>query len=153
MIVLICGSRDWPITLYNEIKGCIEALPDDTTVIAGAARSVDRIAAEYAVYWGLEVKTFPADWRTHGKAAGPIRNRLMLDQEPSLVIAFQRDGSRGTQDTIDEARRRGIPVEVHKATSALPLSQSSVSACREPVVLEGAVSDIQANTDPSERNP
>jgi hypothetical protein len=37
----------------------------------------------------------------------------MLDLAPGLVIAFHADGSRGTQDTIDEARRRGIPVEVH----------------------------------------
>jgi hypothetical protein len=37
----------------------------------------------------------------------------MLDTKPDLVLAFQRDGSRGTQHTIDEARKRGIPVEVH----------------------------------------
>jgi hypothetical protein len=36
----------------------------------------------------------------------------MLDDEPDRVLAFQRNGSRGTQHTIDEARRRGIPVEV-----------------------------------------
>jgi hypothetical protein len=39
----------------------------------------------------------------------------MLDTGPDLVLAFQRNGSRGTQHTIDEARARGIPVEVFTA--------------------------------------
>lgn len=36
----------------------------------------------------------------------------MLGLEPDLVIAFST-GSRGTQFTIDQARKRGIPVEIH----------------------------------------
>jgi hypothetical protein len=60
----------------------------------------------------LEERAFPADWRGKGRRAGILRNLAMLDDEPDRVLAFQRNGSRGTQHTIDEARRRGIPVEV-----------------------------------------
>ena len=37
----------------------------------------------------------------------------MLDQKPDLVLAFHDDlgKSRGTADTVGEAKRRGIPVE------------------------------------------
>lgn len=42
------------------------------------------------------------------------RNLAMLDEKPDLVIAFQINGSAGTQHTIDQARKRGIPVEVHR---------------------------------------
>jgi hypothetical protein len=37
----------------------------------------------------------------------------MLNTSPNLVIAFQRNRSRGTQHAITEARRRGIKVEVY----------------------------------------
>lgn len=114
MKVLVCGSRDW--TDGSAILNRLSDLPGECEriiVIHGDAPGADRLARDSALYWGLEVRPFPADWAKHGKAAGPIRNRQMLDEEPDLVIAFQRNGSRGTQDTIDKARRRGIPVEVH----------------------------------------
>jgi hypothetical protein len=60
------------------------------------------------------VRAFPADWNRFGPAAGPIRNRLMLDENPDLVIAFHSDlsNSRGTADTVTEARSRKITAEV-----------------------------------------
>jgi hypothetical protein len=46
-----------------------------------------------------------------GAAAGPVRNRQMLDIYPeATVIAFP--GGRGTKDMVDEARRRGRHVVV-----------------------------------------
>lgn len=54
---------------------------------------------------------FPANWKL-GRRAGPIRNQLMLDQNPDKVIAFHDGRSRGTLHTITEARRRGISVEI-----------------------------------------
>lgn len=111
MKVLVCGSRDW--TDREAIWHRISRLRAGSTVIHGNARGADRIAAGAAWMRGCEVKSFPADWLRHGKRAGILRNLAMLDQGPDLVIAFQRNGSRGTQHTINEARRRGIPVEVH----------------------------------------
>lgn len=78
----------------------------------GTARGADRLAAGYADSLGLEVEHYPADWKRHGKRAGILRNLEMLDAEPSLVIAFWNGRSCGTKHTIDEARRRGIPVEI-----------------------------------------
>jgi len=39
----------------------------------------------------------------------------MLDEKPDLVIAFHPNlaESKGTKDCVNEAKRRGIPVEVH----------------------------------------
>lgn len=51
----------------------------------------------------------------HGRSAGYRRNVQMLDRLAEVphryVIAFS-NGSRGTQHTIDHARRRDIPVRV-----------------------------------------
>lgn len=127
MKVLVCGSRDWAD--YEAIDRRLSGLPaehEEITIIHGAAsrmvkgptgapveESADMLADRAARYWRFEVQRFPADWKKHGKRAGVLRNLRMLDQRPDLVIAFQRNDSRGTQHTIDVARKRGITVEVH----------------------------------------
>jgi len=109
MKVLVCGSRHWLESqpIYDRLK---ELKPD--LVIHGDARGADRIAARVAEELGIRTQAFPADWSL-GKRAGPKRNLEMLDQNPDLVLAFQLDNSRGTQHTIDNAKKREIPVEIH----------------------------------------
>ena len=63
----------------------------------------------------MEVLSFPAKWRQHGRAAGPIRNQQMLDEGlPTHVYAFHDhlDKSRGTRDMIDRAQACNIPITV-----------------------------------------
>jgi hypothetical protein len=114
--VLVCGSRDWPpLSGTGTIRERIEQLPEGALVIAGGAKGADTMAAGWAVRRGLfvaEVCCARDHWELFGKRAGHRRNAAMLDLAPDFVIAFQRNGSSGTQNTIDEARRRGIPVEV-----------------------------------------
>jgi hypothetical protein len=116
-VVLVCGSRDWTDT--GIIRECLESIAiqhdNNVRVIHGDARGADHGADVVARLLSLSVERFPADWRTHGKRAGVLRNVAMLDCGPDAVLAFQRNGSRGTQHTIDEARRRGIPVEVYES--------------------------------------
>ena len=41
----------------------------------------------------VKTKTFSADWDRHGKAAGVIRNQVMLDKgQPDLVVALAPGG-------------------------------------------------------------
>jgi hypothetical protein len=110
MKVLVCGSRDYLTT--TNIGRRIDELPAGSVILHGAARGADSIAAIYAACLGYRVISFPADWKTNGRKAGVIRNLQMLDERPDLVIAFWDGSSRGTKHTIDEARKRGIPVEV-----------------------------------------
>ena len=60
----------------------------------------------------MDVKEYPVsdmEWKGYGKAAGPIRNRRMLDDfQPDLVLAFP--GNKGTNDCIAAARQRDIEV-------------------------------------------
>jgi hypothetical protein len=111
--VLICGSRDW----HDErvIGSAVAALPLGSTVIHGAAPGADTIAARAASRVGtLNVEAYPANWAQYGRAAGPIRNKLMLELgRPDLVIAFRLDGpSKGTDNMIQQARKAGVPVTV-----------------------------------------
>jgi hypothetical protein len=111
--VLVCGSRDWTdeATIADELAEFAHE-PERVEVIHGAARGADMMAARVASVYGYDVRGFPADWDRYGKRAGFLRNIEMLDAQPDLVLAFQRNRSRGTQHTIDEARKRGIPVAV-----------------------------------------
>lgn len=107
MLILACGSRH-----YSDAKRIARVLAEykdaEPTVIHGAAKGTDTQAGEAALDLGYPVEEYPADWQRHGKAAGPIRNRQMLDRRPNLVIAF--GNGRGTTDTVEEARTRGIAV-------------------------------------------
>lgn len=80
-----------------------------TTIIHGEASGADSLAGAWAAEHGIPCLPFPADWKTHGKAAGPIRNQSMIDNAaPDVVIAFP--GGHGTRDMKRRARKAGIPV-------------------------------------------
>lgn len=116
MKVLVCGSRSW--IAAQPIRDRVAGLEPGTIVVTGCADGADHHAAQAAVdygMWSVYVPVTGQHWQRYGRSAGHKRNHAMLDLAPDLVIAFQVNGSNGTQGTIDEARRRGIPVEVHTA--------------------------------------
>ena len=110
MKVLVTGSRNW--TDFGAIKARLAELPADTVIIEGGASGADALARTAARKLRLYAITAYADWNLHGKAAGPKRNRIMLDLQPDLVLGFRINQSPGATDCIEEAKRRGIPVEV-----------------------------------------
>jgi hypothetical protein len=110
MRVLVCGSRSF--TDRTTAWQVLFPLDRGTEIIHGGARGADQVAGEAAALLKLHTTVVPADWDTHGKRAGYLRNIQMLDMDPGLVIAFWDGQSKGTQHTINEARKRGIPVLV-----------------------------------------
>lgn len=80
-----------------------------TEVVSGCASGIDRVGEFWALDNQIPLKKFPADWATHGKAAGPIRNEQMARYADALICVW--DGtSRGSQNMIKTAREVGIPV-------------------------------------------
>lgn len=109
--LLVSGDRWWDD--YGAIEDALSFMPDRAvTLIHGCAQGADTLAHAVAQRRGWIIDQYPADWDKHGKAAGPIRNRLMLDQCPDLVVAFHHDivSSKGTKDCVTEAKKRGTPV-------------------------------------------
>lgn len=116
MRILVCGGRDF--TDYNKLcfeMDCLSTVWDfdgnqPITIISGEARGTDTLAKRYAEECGWNYEGYPADWKLHGKRAGPIRNHQMLDEgKPDLVIAFP--GGIGTQNMIEQAEKAGVKVE------------------------------------------
>lgn len=130
MVVLVCGDRRW--TDKETIRQRLKKLPVDTIIIHGnngyedekgkVYKGADKLAAEEARKLGMtDIRAFPAQWDMYGKAAGPIGNRLMLEQNPTLVLAFHSDlsQSKGTFNLIDQARKKG-GVRIEIIAEALP---------------------------------
>lgn len=115
MKVLVCGGRDYADRAY--LWSVLDGMgpPEVSAIISGMAPGADSLAAEWAVRFGFPLHTFPADWRAHGRAAGPIRNQRMLDEgKPDIVVASP--GGHGTADMVRRAKAAGVPVrEINQA--------------------------------------
>ena len=112
--VIIEGCRDFDD--YELLKEkCDYFLQDekkeDVVIISGHASGADALGERYAQERGFQLETFPADWKAHGRAAGPIRNARMASAANAL-IAFWDGKSRGTKNMIETAKNHNLKVVV-----------------------------------------
>jgi hypothetical protein len=108
MRILVCGGRN-----YSDRRRVDWVLGNFRTrmsaVITGDATGADALARDWCAERGVPLERFDADWRAHGRAAGPLRNQRMLDEgKPDLVLAFP--GGRGTADMVRRADAAGVAV-------------------------------------------
>lgn len=114
MRLMVCGSRniidvEW---IFQQINICVsENNFKDIILVEGEARGVDTIARTWADRHGYEVLKYPADWKTHGKSAGFIRNEVMV-KACDFCLALWDGESHGTRDSIDHCKRYGKPYKV-----------------------------------------
>lgn len=110
MRVLVTGSRDWD----NEsmMRRALNEYPPGTVLVHGDAPGADRMAQRIGRERGFIDEPHPAKWRTHGKAAGPIRNDAMVGRGADVCEAFPGPESVGTWDCVERCKRAGIPVRV-----------------------------------------
>lgn len=116
--LLVCGGRDYigPLVIRRELEAVARIAPI-AAVIHGGARGADNQGDAAARSLGFEVEVYPANWREHGKAAGPMRNKLMLGTHPDLVLAF-KDGfdyslaRGGTEHMVGIALDADVPCKV-----------------------------------------
>lgn len=125
--VLITGSRNTKD--FRPIREVFKKLEvqygKNIVIVHGAQKSwdsrerrwygVDFFADMLARAMGFQVEAHPADWNTHGKAAGPIRNNEMVKSRPDEGHAFHEDPGlgRGTKDCVRRMVIAEIPHEIH----------------------------------------
>ena len=113
MRIAIVGSRTFDD--YEFLKDVLSHY-HPSTIISGGAKGADLLAKRYANENDIPLIEFLPDWDTHGKAAGPIRNKQIV-AEADEVIAFWDGVSRGTKSTVGFAKQVGKPVHVFWKTA------------------------------------
>lgn len=132
MRVLVTGSRIWrdkAAIRHEMVTQWNKAGLEDMTLVHGGQRSWDRerreaygadyLAGKIAQELDWMIEEFPADWQTHGRAAGPIRNALMVAAGADVCLGFPTVNSRGTWDCMRRAHMAGIPVIIRTPAMSL----------------------------------
>ena len=116
MRVLFCGSRaDFD---YDSLVQEVEKLDrkKDVVIQGEEPKGADNAAKIVALRRGIPVMGFHPAWGFYGKAAGPIRNRWMLEHgHPQLVLAFPKSRKKehsGTWNMVAAAKKAGVKVKV-----------------------------------------
>ena len=104
--VIIAGSRDF--NNYEHLKERCDywlgtELKIDLQILSGTASGADKLGERYASERGYKVIKFPADWETHGKKAGYLRNKEMA-KVADILICFWDGESKGSKHMIDLAK-------------------------------------------------
>lgn len=129
--VLLTGSGDWTnedlitIALSAMVIASRAAGRRLVLVHGGCPRGADAIADRIARKLGIPrdcIEKHPAKWDIHGKPAGMIRNKEMVDEGADVCLAFimpctrkgcaglKRHGSHGTTHCVKLAEHACIPV-------------------------------------------
>lgn len=109
--IIVCGGRDYADRDHVfRVLDKVHALRVIAEVIQGDAPGADSLAKEWAEARGIKHTDCPADWKSLGRRAGPIRNRYMLTLKPDGVVAFP--GNDGTDDMCRAAKEAGVPVYI-----------------------------------------
>lgn len=114
MKLAIVGSRT--IHSNNENFSIIDKILSGgvytiSEIVSGGAEGVDTIAEMYARAYNLKMTIFKPDWKKFGRQAGFLRNSEIVNHCDKL-IAFQKNESRGTADSIRKAKLEGKLLDI-----------------------------------------
>jgi len=103
----VVGCRDF--FDYEYVKNRLDRF-NFLQLVSGGQTGVDTLAARYSKE---ELKKDPIEfipeWTKYGKAAGPIRNALIV-KECNILVAFWDNKSPGTKNCIKQANDAKKPV-------------------------------------------
>jgi hypothetical protein len=150
LVIAAGGGRDlaWP---HQRIAAELLARCGGQPVhllLHGGARGADAAIARAAHQLGWCSLVMPAEWGRHGRAAGPIRNRVLLEQairraeahtSPTLLVAVlvvAFPGGAGTASLVQQARRMAsrspVPISVAEVSPSAGLWAVSAAVAGRP---------------------
>ncbi len=113
--IVVAGCRNY--NNYEEAKEyidfCISEIRKKYTLIfiSGGCKGADMLGERYAKENGFKTERYPAEWKKHGKAAGPKRNKQMAEIA-DYVICFWDGKSKGTASMINCAKKLNKPLRI-----------------------------------------
>jgi len=125
-VFVFTGARSWEasgpiIKVLRKLAGTYGA--NRLLIVEGGAPGVDTLTRHACKKLGIHCATIPALWDSHNRAAGHIRNEVLLWLCPEAVIAFHWDlnDSKGTADMVRRARRKDVRVIRINATKEVAM--------------------------------
>lgn len=112
----VVGTRQFPEDMKYLILDFVNSLPEDSVIVSGGAKGVDTWSVEAAKNRGLKYKEYlPQRYDENGKYRGHFvffdRNTDIIN-DADFVAAFWDGSSTGTFDSIDKAKKKGLPVKI-----------------------------------------
>ncbi|MFM9111079.1 MAG: SLOG family protein [Prochlorococcaceae cyanobacterium] len=130
LVIVAGGGRAlaWPVARVRAALVHHAAGRPVLQLLHGDARGADQLIAAAARQLGWSVVAIAAEWHRHGRRAGPIRNRQLLEQALALatsatpagsvlVIAFP--GGAGPASLVQQARRSSLHVPMPVVVEAV----------------------------------
>ena len=113
MRLIIAGGREFNDyeLLKDKVDYFLSKYNETIEIVSGKARGADSLGERYAKEHGYKIKEFPADWDTHKKAAGYIRNQEMANYA-THCICFWDGESKGTEHMINIAKKEKLSLRV-----------------------------------------
>jgi len=110
MKVAIVGSRG-----FNDmelLRATLEEFRGQITlIVSGGAKGADTLGEQYAKENGIPTLIFKPDWEKHGKAAGFIRNKDIVENADT-VVAMWDGASHGTENSIQHGYKMNKRVKI-----------------------------------------
>lgn len=109
--IVVTGGRDFDdrALLFATLDGIHDGNRGPIALIRnGGMTGADALSSRWAYERLVDTECVGAKWGELGKRAGPIRNGWLLTRPTDALVAFP--GGRGTQSTIEIARRLRIEV-------------------------------------------
>jgi len=103
--LIIAGGRDYkPIQPHVDILNKVVSSLKIDKIITGECDVLDKDGNHqgadyygklYANHYNIKYQGFPADWKTFGLPAGPMRN-IKMALQPDVIAVFLFPGGKGT---------------------------------------------------------
>lgn len=104
----VVGGRDFKnYGLMKEKLDHIHSIMEIECIVSGGAIGADSLGEQWADENDIEKDIYLPDWKTHGKAAGFIRNEDIV-KNSHRVIAFWDGVSKGTKNSIDLCKKLNV---------------------------------------------
>lgn len=108
MILIVAGSRHLrpSSALLSQYLKLINFSFEADSIISGGAPGVDSCIAMYCLDRGIPFNEYQAYWKEHGKAAGPIRNKVMAETGDELLLIWDGE-SPGSKNMKEQMLKLG----------------------------------------------
>lgn len=154
MIVLLTGSRNWDdrarlFRVLDFLWFCVRSQSQEPLFVRHGDHKDG--ADKFGKLWvdlqrDHRIRQQPdpvtrSEWASLGGRAGNLRNQRMIDRGGvDYCVAFSRDGSNGTADCAERARRAEIPVWMH--VYGFPIEPPPTGRLVAPQLWQGWINDV-----------